>query len=122
MKQYVKDIYKTDDYTVVFELTQPYTRFHNLFTSLIYSTTYIQPKHIWEKVENPLTFTFNPPVSIAPYVLDSYDSQGYWFLFKKRGRLAKNKCGSKYMESQNQIMFFSFTMVQMIKSNGTDKA
>jgi len=108
MKQYVKDIYKTDDYTVVFELTQPYTRFHNLFTSLIYSTTYIQPKHIWEKVENPLTFTFNPPVSIAPYVLDSYDSQGYWFLFKKREDWQRTSVGQIYGEPKPNYVLFIY--------------
>ncbi|HOA99846.1 MAG TPA: ABC transporter substrate-binding protein, partial [Candidatus Atribacteria bacterium] len=36
LQEYVKDIYKTDDYTVEMELTKSYSRMHNIFTSLVY--------------------------------------------------------------------------------------
>ncbi|HBT50999.1 MAG TPA: peptide ABC transporter substrate-binding protein [Petrotoga sp.] len=105
-QRYVKDIYKTDNYTVVVDLTQPYPRFHNFLTSLIFGTTWIQPKHVWEKVENPLSFTFNPPVSLGPYVLDSYDAQGYWFLYKKRDDWQRTSVGQLYGEPKPEYVVF----------------
>ncbi|MDN5346221.1 MAG: peptide/nickel transport system substrate-binding protein [Petrotoga sp.] len=105
-QKYVKDIYKTDNYTVVVDLTQPYPRFHYFLTSLISNTIWIQPKHIWEKVENPLTFTFNPTVSLGPYVLDSYDTQGYWFLYKKRDDWQRTSVGQLYGEPKPEYVVF----------------
>lgn len=108
VQMYVKDIYKTDDYTVVIELNSPSPKAHNMFTSLIYSAIYIQPKHIWEEVEEPLAFTFNPPVSIGPYVLDSYDPQGYWFLFKKREDWQRTSVGQLYGEPKPNYVLFIY--------------
>jgi len=83
LELYVEDVHKVDDYTVVFELTKPYSRFHNVFTARYYAV-YIMPKHIWEKVEKPMEFTFYPPVSLGPYILKDADSAGYWELFERR--------------------------------------
>jgi peptide/nickel transport system substrate-binding protein len=108
LQMYVKDIYKTDDYTVVMELNYPNPKVHHLFTYLVWSALPIQPKHIWEDVENPLTFTFNPPVSIGPYVLDSYDPQGYWFLFKKREDWQRTSVGQLYGEPKPNYVLFIY--------------
>lgn len=108
IQMYVKDIYKTDDYTVVIELNYPNPKAHNIFTSLVYGALFFQPKHIWEKVDNPLTFTFNPPVSIGPYVLDSYDPQGYWFLFKKREDWQRTSVGQLYGEPKPNYVLFIY--------------
>jgi len=58
LQEYVKDIYKADDYTVEMELTKSYPRMHNIFTSLVYGALFMQPKHIWEEVENPHDASF----------------------------------------------------------------
>jgi peptide/nickel transport system substrate-binding protein len=108
LQMYVKDIYKTDDYTVVIELNSPNPKAHNIFTSLVYGALFIQPKHIWENVENPLTFTFNPPVSLGPYILDSYDPQGYWFLFKKRDDWQRTSVGQLYGEPKPNYVLFIY--------------
>lgn len=79
----VDKIYKTDDYTVVFEFKKPNSRFHSSFL-VRYAAGYIMPKHIWEKVEDPMTFNFYPPVSLGPYVLKDVDSAGYWTLWERR--------------------------------------
>lgn len=80
---YIEDVRKVDDYTVAFELTKPYSRFHDLFT-VRYNACYIMPKHIWEKVEKPMEFTFYPPVSLGSYVAKDSDPAGYWELFERR--------------------------------------
>jgi len=108
LQEYVKDIYKTDDYTVEMELTKSYPRMHNIFTSLVYGALFMQPKHIWEEIENPLTFDFNPPASLGPYVLDSYDPQGYWFLFKKRDDWQRTSVGQLYGEPKPNYVLFIY--------------
>ena len=42
------------------------------------------PKHVFEKVDDPLKFDFNPPVSLGAYKLHSYDPNGKWFIWQKR--------------------------------------
>ncbi|KAF2959456.1 ABC transporter substrate-binding protein [Thermotoga sp. 38H-to] len=83
MQVNVEKVYKTDDYTVVFELKKPNGRFHTVFT-VRWSGCYIMPKHIFEKVDDPVAFDFNPPVGTGPYVLKEYDPNGYWFLWELR--------------------------------------
>lgn len=52
------------------------------FTQLPFvGMTYIVPKHIWEKVPDPGTFTFDNPVGTGPFMLDTWSPQGY--LLKK---------------------------------------
>lgn len=80
---FVDKVYKTDDYTVVFELTQPNSRFHALYT-VRWSACFIMPKHVFEKVDDPVGFNFNPPVSLGAYVLKDYDKAGGWFLWERR--------------------------------------
>lgn len=82
-KVFVDKVYKTDDYTVVFELTKPHSRFHGLFT-VRWSATFIMPKHVFEKADDPIAFQFNPPVSLGAYVLKDYDKAGGWFLWQRR--------------------------------------
>jgi peptide/nickel transport system substrate-binding protein len=42
------------------------------------------PKHVFEKVSDPMAFNFNPPVSLGAYVLKDYDKTGNWFLWQRR--------------------------------------
>ncbi|PMQ01232.1 MAG: peptide ABC transporter substrate-binding protein [Dictyoglomus sp. NZ13-RE01] len=105
---YVSKVYKTDDYTVVFELKNPTPAFHHIFTSLVYSTCYIMPKHIFEKVEDPLKFEFNPPVSLGPYVLKDYDPQGYWWLFERRNDWRRTSVGLLYGMPRPKYVLFIY--------------
>jgi peptide/nickel transport system substrate-binding protein len=81
--QNIERVYKTDDYTVVFELKAPNSRFHYNFLDR-WGGCRILPKHIFEKAEDPLSFQFNPPVGTGPYKLVEYDVGGYWFLYERR--------------------------------------
>ena len=82
---WVEDAYAEDKYTAVIKLKKSNPKFHMTFTNVLgLSGFIIMPKHIWEKVEDPLTFKFNPPVGTGPYIVDAYDPNGYWCLFKRR--------------------------------------
>ncbi len=83
--RWVEDVYKEDDYTVVVKLKEPNPRFHYFLTVIIYGAPYqaIVPKHVWEKVEDPLKFKFYPPVCIGPYNLKAIDAGGNWFLWER---------------------------------------
>ena len=82
---WVEDAYAEDAYTAIIKLKKPNPKFHMTFTNVMGLTGFlIMPKHIWEKVEDPLTFKFNPPVGTGPYILDTYDPNGYWCLFRRR--------------------------------------
>ncbi len=72
-----------DPYTVVFKLKKPNSRFHALFT-VRWNAMWMMPKHVFEKAGDPLKFDFNPPVTLGPYVLHAYDSNGKWFIWRKR--------------------------------------
>ncbi|MFN3699605.1 MAG: ABC transporter substrate-binding protein, partial [Dictyoglomus sp.] len=106
--KWVSKVYKTDNYTVVFELTESAPFFHYIFTSIVYSTCYIMPKHIFEKVEDPLKFEFNPPVSLGPYVLKSYDPAGYWWLFERRSDWKRTSVGQLYGMPRPKYVLFIY--------------
>lgn len=81
---WVENVYAEDAYTVVIELTTPNPKYHLTFTNVMGMTGWlVMPKHVWEN-ENPLTFTNNPPVGTAPYVVEDYDPNGFWMLYKRR--------------------------------------
>ncbi len=81
---FVEKANKLDKYTVVFELKIPNPRFHYYF-EVRYNAIWMQPKHIWENVSDPMTFRFNNPlVSLGAYEYADSDPSGYWELFKRR--------------------------------------
>ena len=72
-----------DKYTVVFHLKEPNSRFHAAFT-VRWGACFMMPKHIWEQVDDPVAFTFNPPVSLGAYTLKDFDPNGKWYLWERR--------------------------------------
>ncbi len=95
MQVNVEEVKKVDDYTVVFKLKKPNGRFHTVFT-VRWAACYIMPKHIFEKAEDPVAFDFNPPIGTGPYVLKSYDPNGYWFLWELREDWQRSDLGVAY--------------------------
>ncbi len=97
MAEYVKEVRKLDDYTVEIELTKPNSRFHAYLLDR-WGALRPMPKHIFEKVEDPLKFNFNPPVGTGPYKLHSYDPAGYWTTWVKREDWDHSATGKLYGE------------------------
>ncbi|BER93080.1 ABC transporter substrate-binding protein [Atrimonas thermophila] len=105
MAEFVNKVYKTDDHTVVVELKGPNSRFHTHFLDR-WGCLRIMPKHIFEKVEDPLAFEFNPPVSSGPYVLYDYDPAGFWTLWERREDWERTPTGMLYGEPKPKYVFF----------------
>ncbi|MEZ4580383.1 MAG: ABC transporter substrate-binding protein [Caldilineaceae bacterium] len=85
-------------------MNQPNSRFHTKF--LTAGATWIMPKHIFEGVEDPVTFeSFNPFVGTGPYKLYSYDPSGFWTIWEKRD-WDKTPTGMMYGEPQPTYIVF----------------
>jgi len=93
----VATVSATDDYTVVFKLKQSNSRFHTTFLDR-WGCTWVMPKHIFEKVEDPVTFEFNPFVGTGPYKLHSFDPAGFWTIWEKREDWDKSPTGILFGE------------------------
>jgi ABC-type dipeptide transport system, periplasmic component len=79
----VEEVTAPDKYTVHFKLKAPNSRFHAVF-SVRWNAAWIMPKHVFETVEDLLTYENNPPVSLGPYTLHSSDPNGTWYIWEKR--------------------------------------
>ncbi|MGO6831413.1 ABC transporter substrate-binding protein [Rhizobium ruizarguesonis] len=79
----VASVEATDPSTVVFKLKKPNSRFHAIFT-VRWNGAWIMPKHVFEKVEDPLRYDFANPVSLGAYKLKAFDPQGKWYTWEKR--------------------------------------
>lgn len=79
----VADITAPDANTVIFKLKKPNSRFHALFT-VRWNAMWMMPKHVFEKAGDLIKFAFDPPVTLGPYTLKSYDPNGKWFIWEKR--------------------------------------
>ena len=101
----VEKVYKDGDYTVVFELKEPDSRFHTHFLDR-WGCTWIMPKHIFEQVDDVVSFAFNPFVGTGPYKLHSFDPGGNWTLWEKREDWDKSPTGILFGEPKPQYVLF----------------
>jgi len=88
----VASVEAPDDQTVVFNLNGPNSRFHTLFT-VRWNAAWIMPEHVFSAIEDPLAATFNPPVSLSAYVLENYDSNGQWAIWRLRDDWERTSIG-----------------------------
>lgn len=101
----VESVSAPDDYTVVLELKQANSRFHTTFLDR-WGCTWIMPKHIFEAMEDPVMFEFNPFVGTGPYKLHSYDEAGFWTIWEKREDWDKSPTGILYGEPKPKYVVF----------------
>ncbi|QDY70539.1 ABC transporter substrate-binding protein [Qingshengfaniella alkalisoli] len=88
----VDSVEAPDDHTVVFNLKAPNSRFHTLFT-VRWNAAWIMPEHVFSAVEDPLTYSFNPPVSLSAYEMENYDANGQWAIWKLRDDWERTSIG-----------------------------
>ena len=80
-----ESIEKVDDYTVQIKTKESFPRLSMKFGVTIWGCgLYILPEHVYSQFEDITTFEDNAPVTCGPYVVDSYDPNGQWVLYKLR--------------------------------------
>ena len=68
----VSSVEKVDDLTVRFALNGPNPRFVvENFGVRIANSFLVMPEHVWSQVEDPVTYTFFPPIGTGPYEYES---------------------------------------------------
>jgi len=103
----IEKITKSDKYTVVFDLKKPNARFHTFFYDR-WGAWRPLPKHIFEKVKDPVSFDFKPPVSSGPYTLHSYDPGGYWTLWQRREDWQRTPTGKLFGMPQPKYVLYIY--------------
>ena len=103
----VASVSAVDDVTVAFELKISNSRFHTTFLDR-WGATWIMPKHIWESVEDPVNFEFNPFVGTGPYKLHSFDPSGFWTIWEKRADWDKSPTGMLFGEPKPRYVVFQY--------------
>ncbi|MCB0113226.1 MAG: ABC transporter substrate-binding protein, partial [Caldilineaceae bacterium] len=93
LNQYLDSIEKTGDFSVQFNLTESNPRFHTPLLEARWNGIYIMPKHIFETVEDPATFTFSPPVTLGAYTITETDPNGFWELYTRRDDWERTPAG-----------------------------
>lgn len=81
---YLAGVEVVDKYTLVVNTTRSQPRFaKDLGVTIWGNRLYPMPKHVWEK-EDPVTFTFFPPVCIGQYKYKDHDPNGNWTIWELR--------------------------------------
>jgi peptide/nickel transport system substrate-binding protein len=117
--QEVAKLTKIDKYTVKIDLKEPNARFHTYFLDR-WGACRPLPKHVFEKVKDPVTFDFKPPISSGPYVLHSYDPGGYWVLWQRREDWQRTPTGKLFgMPQPKYVLFYYYgpTEKQVLAQN-----
>lgn len=77
----VKSVSKIDDHTVKIVPVKDTPE----FLDLAVSTVFILPKHIWEHVDNPYTYTKKDAfIGTGPFILEKYDSTTGLYVYKPK--------------------------------------
>ena len=90
--QFVDSVEKTGDFSVQFNLKESNPRFHNIFETR-WNGMYVMPKHIFEAVDNPATFTFENAVVLGTYIPTQFDPNGFWELYERREDWERSPAG-----------------------------
>ncbi|MEA2015640.1 MAG: ABC transporter substrate-binding protein [Actinomycetota bacterium] len=110
----IKSTEVIDDYTVQINLTDKYAPFLNN----IAGTLPILPRHIWEDIQDPLSYNKNDALTgTGPYILKDYNSQEGSYLYEANNNYYLgdvNTGGIAFVRSSEQ------SMPAMIKSGEID--
>ena len=93
MNLFVESVEQLGDFSFRINLTESNPRFHQAFFTPGWHGIYAMPKHIWESVEDPLTFQNSPQVTTAAYTITQFDPNGFWELFERRDDWERSVAG-----------------------------
>lgn len=100
----IQTVRKLGDYSVEFVLTDKYAP----FLSDLIGIMPVIPKHVWEKVEDPIKFR-DPSalVGTGPYTLKQYDEKSGQYLYEANANYFKGRVLVKnvgYINAQNKVL------------------
>lgn len=82
---YIESVEATDDYTVVFKMTETFPRLTMRYGISVWGCDYrIVPEHIYSQQADVTQFKDENPVVAGPYTVEDYDPNGDWVLYKLR--------------------------------------
>lgn len=82
---YVESVEKVDDYTVKFNMKESFPRLTQRFGITVWGCDFrIVPEHVYSQQADVTTFKDENPVVAGPYVVEDYDPNGDWVLYKLR--------------------------------------
>lgn len=82
---YIDSVEATDDYTVVFKMTETFPRLTMRYGISVWGCDYrIVPEHIYSQQADVTQFKDEKPVVAGPYTVEDYDPNGDWVLYKLR--------------------------------------
>ncbi len=91
---YLKSYKKIDNYTLEFETNNPAYDFSTIMGVATWASHWIiVPKHIFEKQADVSMFRFTNPVTLGPYVVKSFDPNGFWQLWQRRDDWQRSSWG-----------------------------
>ena len=108
-QEWIESVEKVDDFTMVFHLKKPNVRFVlDRFAGRTGGFDWIVPKHIWQDVEDPLTFkNYDPerglPLSTGPYIL--YRITNNETVFVRNDNWWAYKTGFKPLPAPKKVVF-----------------
>lgn len=115
----VDKVEKIDDYTVRIVPTKDVP----VFLDLAVSTVFILPKHIWEDVTEPYTFTDEKAfIGTGPFILDQYDATTGEYVYKPKDNWWGGKVPYtvKFINSPTPVSDFATGRLDMVRVWGTD--
>jgi peptide/nickel transport system substrate-binding protein len=91
---YVKSYKKIDNYTFEVDTLNPAYDFVTVMGVYTWGSAFnIVPKHIFEKQADLAAFANTNPVTLGPYVVKSFDRNGFWQLWEKRADWQRSAWG-----------------------------
>jgi len=91
---YVKSYKKIDKYTFDVETVNSAYDFATVMGVYTWGSAFnIVPKHIFEKQADIAAFRNTKPVTLGPYVVKSFDPNGYWQLWERRADWQRSAWG-----------------------------
>jgi peptide/nickel transport system substrate-binding protein len=106
---YVKSYKKINDYTLEIDTTHPAYDFVTTLGVYTWGSAFnIVPKHIFEKQKDLAAFKNTYPVTLGPYTVKSFDSNGQWQLWQRRSDWQRSSWGFLGMPAPKYVLYMNF--------------
>ncbi|HWQ11482.1 MAG TPA: ABC transporter substrate-binding protein [Roseiflexaceae bacterium] len=106
---YVKSYKKVDKYTFEVETVNPAYDFTTVMGVYTWGSAFnIVPKHIFEKQADVAAFRNTKPVTLGPYVVKEFDSNGFWQLWERREDWQRSAWGWQGEPKPRYVLYKDF--------------